>query len=440
MLDNGNFTGVPSCIVSAGAAKAAAGLGDTQSIDPDIKMPSVLRANFGIGTDLNFADKGFFSGWHLDLDYIYSHYMNPLNIVDLSMVPATASWVKGAAAAGIGLDGYTVDGRPIYRAIDPTAAGCGAVLVATHPEPEYENVSAACFNTSRDDELMLTNAGSYDSHIASLILSKQFDGGVFTEGGSTNVTFGFAYTDAHDRRSMYNSTAGSNYDNVAAFDRQNPAESTGFYSSKYNFTVSTQFKEQFFEGLDTRLGISFIARAGRPYSLTFGDFAVWGDSVSGSDNALVYLPTGVDDPNIAPTSNMTAVADLANWAASESCAKDYIGSTIPRNTCAGDWYFDMDLTFSQDIPGPGHLFGYREDKVKLYATMDNFLNFLNDSWNVQRRRDYRGLQDVAKSGGADAQGRYIITSFNGADAIANDNQINYSSSVWRLKIGVSYDF
>ena len=40
----------------------------------------------------------------------------------------------------------------------------------------------------------------------------------------------------------------------------------------------------------------------------------------------------------------------------------------------------------------------------------------------------------------DDQGRYIIDGFNGVDAYEADNQINVSSSVWRVKVGVSYEF
>ncbi len=429
---NGQFTGVPDCIRNGGIASAAAGTGDTQSIDPNIKQPSVVRANFGFATDLNLAPTGLFSGWHFNADYIYSHYRDPLTLVDLSQTPNITR----------GLNGFTIDGRPIYAAIDPTdpdAAGCNATLVSTFPV-QWTNVTPICFNRiGRDDELMLTNAGSFDSHIASFILSKQWDGGLLTDGGSVDFTLGYAYTNAHDRRNMYNSTAGSNYDRTAAFDRQNPAESTGFYSSKHNITTRLSFREEFFNDLSTRLGLTFVARAGRPYSLTFRGGGVFNDSSSGNDNALVYLPTGANDPNIAPTSNMQAVSDLAAWAATYDCAKDYVGTSIKRNTCAGSWYYDLDLSFSQEIPGPGRFFG-REDKIKLYATMDNFLNFLDNSWNLQRRRDFSGLQDVASTSGVDSQGRYIITGFNGADAIANDNFVNISSSVWRLKVGLSYDF
>ncbi|MCJ8158485.1 TonB-dependent receptor domain-containing protein [Sphingomonas sp. LaA6.9] len=425
---NGQFTGVPQCIVTSGSASAARGLGDTQSIDPDIKMATVWRANLGFSSELNFADSGFFNGWQLNLDYIYSKYKNPFTIVDLSQVPDISK----------GLQGYSIDGRPIYAAIDPTRAGCTAKFVGVNPTPTYTNVNAACFGTSRDDELMLTNAGSYHSQIASFILSKNFDGGVFTDGGSTYFSLGYSYTDAHDRRNMYNSTAGSNFDNTAAFDRQNPAASRGFFGSRHNITAQMNFKEEFFDDLATRLGITFVARSGRPYSLTFSGSGVFADSVSGSDNALVYLPTGRTDPNIAPTSNMAAVDQLVAFANGLDCAKKFIGRTVERNSCSNDWYFDMDLTFSQEIPGPGRLFGHK-DKLKLYATMDNFLNFLDSDWNVQRRRAFYGVQDIANSTGVDAQGRYIISGFTG-DTFQADNQINFSSSVWRLKVGISYDF
>ena len=434
---NGQFTGVPTCFQAAGSARAAAGLGDTQSIDPDIKMPSVLRANIGFTADVDFAETGFFSGWNLTLDYIYSKTRNPFTVVDLSQTPDTR----------IGLNGFTVDGRPIYRAIDPSVAGCTAQLVDITPTPVYSGVNAACFNTQRDDELMLTNAGSYRSHIASFLLSKRFEGGVFTEGGSVDFNLGYAYTDSQDRRNMLSSTAGSNYDSTAAFDRQNPDASRGFFGSRHNITSRLSFKEEFFDDLASRFSMSFVARSGRPYSLTFTGGGVFNDSQSGNDNALVYLPTGTTDPNVAPTSNMGAVQALADFANGLGCAKKYIGQSVPRNHCENDWYFDMDLSFSQEIPGPGRLFG-RDDKLRLYATVDNFLNMLDSSWNVQTRRNFAGLQDVASISGVDAAGRYIITSAaaitpdatTGLSSFDTDNFVNVSSSAWRIKVGVSYDF
>jgi hypothetical protein len=442
----GQFTGVPTCMQASASASAARGLGDTQSINEDITMPSVVRANIGFSSGLDFAPTGFFSGWNVNLDYIYSYYKNPLTIVDLSQTPDITR----------GLAGYTRDNRPLYAAIDPTRTGCDAVLTDLTPAPQWSNVSPACFGTSRDDELQLINGDGYDSHIISAILSKEFQGGVFTEAGSTWFSIGYSFTAANDRRNMYNSTAGSNYDNLAAFDRQAPQESRGFFSSKHNISTQMNFSEEFFGDYASRLGITFIARSGRPYSLTFtGASGVFNDSASGVDNALLYIPTGVNDPNISPLTSpagLAAVQRLTDFASSLGCAKKYLGQTIPRNTCSNDWYYDLDLSLSQEIPGPGSFFGL-EDRLKLFATFDNFLNFLDDDWNIQRRRQFSGLQDISSltTAGVDAQGRYI---FSGGDNLVDytdtsglttsdyvrDNQINVSSSVWRLKIGVSYQF
>ena len=432
VLVGGQFTGFPQCAFDAAVDRADNGLGDTQSVDPDIKTPTVFRANLGFQTDLNFAQEGFFSGWRANLDYIYSYYRSPFTIVDLSQTPDPSR----------GLNGYTIDGRPIYRAIDPTVAGCNAELVSVGSPPVWENVTSACFSTSRDDELILTNSKGYRSHIISTILSKNINRGIFTPEGNVFVSAGYSFTDSHDRRNMFNSTAGSNYDQTAAFDRQNPSESRGFYGSKHNITFSGNFREKFFGDLATSLGFTFVARSGRPYSLTFGGSGVFNDSASGSNNALIYLPTGIDDPNIAPTSNMTAVKALADFARGLDCAKDFLGESIKRNTCSNDWYFDLDLRLAQELPGPASLAGIGgiRDKITVYAMFDNFLNFLDNDWNVQRRRQFAGLQDIASISGVDSSGRYIITGFNGEADFKADNFINVSSSVWRIKVGASYKF
>ena len=437
VVQNGQFTGLPACFQASASASAALGLGDTQSINPDIKQPSVVRANLGFSSGLDFAPTGLLSGWAITLDYIYSHFKDPLTLVDLSQTPLVTA----------GLGGYTIDGRPIYQSIDPTRANCDAVLTDLTPTPVWSGVTAACFGTSRDDELQLINGPGYDSHIASAILSKTFDGGVFTSGGDVFFSLGYSYTDANDRRNMYNSTAGSNYDLTAAFDRQNPAESRSFFSSTHNISTQLSLREEFFDGLSTRLGITFIARSGRPYSLTFTGGGIFNDSASGFENALLYIPSGVSDPNIAPTSDMAAVQRLVDFASSLDCAQDYLGMTIERNTCSNDWYFDLDLSFSQEIPGPGSFFGVA-DSIKLFATFDNFLNFLDEDWNVQRRRNFAGLQDITTLTGINAQGRYIFGATDNLTADAttgltgyeSDNQINVSSSVWRMKVGVSYEF
>ncbi|VVT11004.1 TonB-dependent receptor domain-containing protein [Erythrobacter sp. EC-HK427] len=431
---NGQFTGFPDCVTDAGSDQAARGLADTQSTDPEFNIPSVWRANLGLATDFG-TEGGFFSDWRLNLDYIYSRYVDTLNFVDLSQTPHV----------GRGLNGFTVDGRPIYQAIDPTdsdAVGCNANLVyAGGTPPVWNNVTTACFNRiGRDDEIQLTNGPSYESHSFSAILSKTFDGGLITDGGSVRFNVGYAYTDAQNNRNNGSSTATSSYDVTAAFDRQNPAVSTSNYESRHNITVALSLREEFFDGYDTGIGIFFNARAGRPYSLTFNNGGVFNDSASGNDNALLYIPTGITDPNLAPNSDMAAVTALLNYLGTsevgEQCDFE-LGQTIERNTCRNDWSYDMDLRFSQELPFLGSLTGLVDDRIEAFFDFDNFLNFIDDGANISARRGgFQQTVELIDAGGVDSQGRYILRNFN-----PNDEEfIGLSASIWRIQVGVRYEF
>ncbi len=427
VVTGGQFTGIPQCVLNSASAQSLGGFADTQSTDPNFDVPVVWRANLGFDTEFGFGG-GLFDNWRLNLDYIYSHFVDPLNFVDLSQVVDTR----------LGLNGFTVDGRPIYRAIDPTRNGCDATLVGTGgTPPTYTNVTNACFGTSRDDEIQLTNGQSYDSHIVSAILSKSFGGGVFTDEGGTQVSIGYAFTDSENFRNANSSTATSSYDESADFDRQNPDVGTSNYETRHRFSFAVNFREQFFTDYATQLGLFFSAQSGRPYSLTFDGGGVFMDSASGTDNARLYIPTGPDDPNLAPTSNAGAVTSLLSYLDGISCDDGFEGSTIARNTCREDWVYDLDMRLSQEVPGPGRLFGL-EDKFELFADFDNVLNIIDSSWNTQRSRASFGDGQIVDlvDGNFDAQGRYVISDFNPDD----EERINVSGSVWRIQVGVRYEF
>lgn len=424
----GTFTGFPQCVRESGSDTAARGLADTQSTDPQFEVPTVTRANLGLQTDFSLAETGIFSDWQLNLDYIYSQFNNTLNFVDLSQVPDPRR----------GLNGFTVDGRPIYRAIDPTAPGCNAELQGTGgTPPTYTGVTAPCFNTRRDDEIQLTNGPSYDSHVASILLTKRFDRGVFTDGGGIAFRAGYTFIDSDNNRDVGSSTATSSFDVTAAFDRQNPAVSTSNYETRHNIVVATSFREQFFGEFDTRLGIYFRASEGRPYSLVFSGGGVFNDSSSGRNNALLYIPSGASDPNVAPGSAANAQAVLDYVTTIEDC-EFTPGQSIERNTCRNPWAYDLDLRFSQEIPGPASLFGVVKDEIELFVDFDNFLNLIDSSANIRR---FTGDVAVANAG-VDSAGRYTFGSVRAADFSNRDDYYNIStsSSAWKIQVGARYEF
>ncbi|QJB68740.1 TonB-dependent receptor [Parasphingorhabdus halotolerans] len=429
---NGSVPTPPTCAVNSGINFAARGLGDAQSTSPEFKTPTVLRANFGLSTTLGTSG-GFFSDWKFNFDYIFSRFRNPADFADLSQVIDVTQ----------GLNGFTVDGRPIYRAIDPNNTGCNASL--TYPggvPPVYTGVNAPCFATSRDDEIQLTNGADFNSHVASVRLAKRWNSGVITDNGSVSFNLGYAWTKADNNRYNASSTATSSYDIVASFDRQNNAVATSEYESRHNITWAMNFREEFFSDFATQLGFVFVARSGRPYSVTFDNGAVFNDSASGNDNALLYVPTGPTDPNVVYVNNVVngavvqtaaqAQAGLDAYINGDKCLSRNRGMSIARNSCRNDWFFDLDMRISQDLPGPGRLFGV-EDKIQLFADFNNLLNLIDSGANLFRSRNYT---TPLITGGVDNQGRYVLKGFSPDDT----NFQNFSASLWRIQLGVRYEF
>lgn len=423
VLNGGVFTGVPQCVIDAGSAQAALGLADTQSTDPDLDLATVIRSNLGLTVFTDFSGGGgFFDDWRVDLDWIYSRFRNPYSFVDLSQTINPA----------LGVNGFTIDGRPIYRAIDPTRAGCTAQLVGQGgTPPTFENVNSICFSTGRDDEIQLTNTDGFSAQTFSAILSKSFDYAMPGAGaGSVRVNMGYAYTDSENRRDLTSSQSTSNFDGSALFDRQNPSVGTSGFETRHSANIALNLTQEFVRDYPTKLGIFFGARSGRPFSYTFDDSGDFNDSASGTDNALLYVPTGIADPNISPLSNAAAVAALDAYVTDHSCLNADRGGTATRNGCRNGWFLDLDLRFQQALPVP-RVFG--EDRFLFFVDFDNFANLISDEANILRSKASNvDLVDVA----VDSSGRYIITDFNPDD----DEFIVRSASVWAVQFGIRYEF
>ncbi|MEP0189806.1 MAG: TonB-dependent receptor [Erythrobacter sp.] len=431
VLTNGAFTGFPQCAIDAGAAGAAVGGGEVQNIDPDFDIPTALRANVGFATEFG-TENGFFSNWRLNFDYIYTRFNDTLAIRDLLQVTDTRQ----------ALDGFTVDGRPIIAAIDPLVDGCNATFDSGLGT--FTGVTDVCFNTGLDEFLQLTNGPSFDSHNASLILTKRFSEGVFTQNGSVNINFGYAFSDSEQTINSRSATAGSTFDGTAVFDPQNPAVSQSGFETRHNFTLSMFFREEFFDGFDTGLGVFFRASEGRPYSLTFDDgFPDFRDSGSAEENILAYIPTGIDDPNLSPNSDFVAVQqflDAINTGegiVSELNCEFTPGQTIERNTCRNPWFFDVDFRISQELPFIGSLTGVVQDRIEVFADFNNFLNMIDSGWNVRESLgDFDGRVALL-TGEFDNEGRYVLDGFR---AFEGEAFTSVNSSIWRIQIGARYEF
>ena len=73
-----------------------------------------------------------------------------------------------------------------------------------------------------------------------------------------------------------------------------------------------------------------------------------------------------------------------------------------RNDARAGWVNQLDLSFSQEIPGFA-----KDHKGEIRLDIFNFLNLLNKDWGVEHRADFPLTRNFANSAGVNAQGQYV---------------------------------
>ncbi|MCH8217876.1 MAG: hypothetical protein IH892_14040, partial [Planctomycetes bacterium] len=195
---NGNFTGVPQCIFDAAQAEALANLGPVDAVDPNFKLPSIVRGSIGFTHITDFDGSGFFDDWTINVDIIHTKRRNAVDIIDITLTQV----------------GFAPDGRPIFDRIDPLLAGCNAVFLG--PRKGFSippGEEAACADPDNDQDTLLTNvAGNKNGGdvTLSIQLNKQFVYELFNKPATFDFSIGYAFTKSKEVNPMGSSTAGSN--------------------------------------------------------------------------------------------------------------------------------------------------------------------------------------------------------------------------------------
>ena len=208
---------------------------------PNIKMPTVWRANIGFQTEVRLRRRAGSSAAGASTSTTSTAATRTRS--RSSTCRRRLRHPRTAASNRARLR-FTIDGRPIYARSIRTSAGLrcrSSVGPSTAPARSTPTLTARLLQyRRRDDELMLTNARRLQQPHRLGRSCRRTSTAACSPGGSTSTSASAMPTPtAQDRRNMYNSTAGSNYDLTAAFDRQNPTASRGFYGSRHNISLST---------------------------------------------------------------------------------------------------------------------------------------------------------------------------------------------------------
>ena len=413
---NGQFQGLPACLAAEQQARAAAFDADVAATDPNFTPPSVDRFNIGFTHYTQDTGIDFFDNWNVQVDAIYSRNRNAVDFIDLS----------------IAQNGTAPDGRPTFANIDPLLAGCSATL--TENLRSYNNVTAECFaGADVGQNIVLTNAvnGGGDALSISAQIGKEF---AVSDTGTFDVRLGYAFSDAEVGNAGNSSTAGSNFEEVTTSNFNNVPVADSFFNNRHNFVLSATYREEFWEGLASTVGVFFRARSGRPLSFVF-DADTSQDTFGDSDDearSLLYIPTGPNDPLVTFADGFDV--DAFFQFIEDNDLSQFAGGIAPRAAVTQPSNADIDLRFSQEIPTlwEGH-------KIELSLNFENFLNFIDSENGVQRFINTSNTAEgVDVLGATVVNGQFVFDNFEPNDVIEVD--VDSLDTLWRIQVGVKYKF
>jgi hypothetical protein len=395
LMNDFNGREIPPSISS----QLVTGDGNVDALDPNFKIPQSYK--FQTGLDYSFDIPYVADNVLFDLNYTYTQTRYGLMWKDLRRDnPSFANNLPTATGP---------DGRAIYDTTPDTST--------TGQE----------FNVGRGYDMLMTNTDKGYGHTASMSLYKRFNNG-------WNVSTSYAWQDVQDVNPGTSSISSSNYGIVPIqFDPNNPGLDRSIYETKHRIVLSTGYETSFFDDLMSSVNFFFERRSGQPYSFTMGGDRnalgrMYGESssFSGRNRMLFYVPKGDGSDVIL---NGIDEADFNAFLNKYGLDK-YRGKIAPRNAFFSDWVQKLDMRLAQELPG------YGDGRARLVLDIENLPNFLNKNWGQVKQVDFPYMAAVADVSYDAASNRYIYSKLR----TTQPDSVRLLESVWKMQIGVSYDF
>ncbi|MFZ5948487.1 MAG: TonB-dependent receptor [Stygiobacter sp.] len=364
-------------------------------VDPDTKMPQVLRFNVAIDQQLPYNTIG-------TIEYQYSKSINDMIYRKLNI---------GKPIGKIGQLGSGIDGRTIYG-------------------------GTTSYNNNFFDVLQLANTSSgYQSNLAFQLQRNMAKGLSFNIGYVTGV--------AKDRNSVLSSQAVSQMRfNQIPEDPNNPPLTTANFQIDHRMFAQVSYVVDFFDNASTTFSLYFNRQSGDPLT-----YYVTGDlNNDGFDNNdLFYIPRNeseillgsiVNNQYVKATASGTTWDDLNNFINNDDYLRENRGKIAERNAARQPWVNYLDFRFSQDIPdfmGIG--------KFQLTLDILNVLNLLNSEWGWVETVPNNNYAIVTYRGRITYNGKANIPVYSFSKPARNVPwSISDSSSRWAMQLGIRYSF
>jgi hypothetical protein len=413
------------------AVANGAGNGNVDVLDPNFKIPSVWKAGLGADylLDIPGADE---YGKAIDIraNYTYTNVRSGVTWIDLRRNLGSLPNNQPI--------GNTVDGRPLY---------------------------AANFNPTRGFDVELTNDSRGSGHVASVSVQKGFPFGLFVSGS-------YAYINAKEVNPGTSSVSTSNLGIVAVVDPNHPDIAVSNYQRRHRATGALEYSSNLvgkltdsspWKDMKTSFGMFIEGRSGQPYSWTFGGLNANGTTdntgavlarIFGEDQTLAsrnrelfYVPTDSATCVDTYTAGCTVVVKTApgadpaqtkaqfNTFLDRTHLADYRGQIAPRNAFSGPTYVRADIRLAQDLPNP--LSGQR---ARFVVDIENVGNLLNHNWGLFRQVPFPYYTPAVDVSVDRTTGVYTYANVRSANPTTGPSNTDILLSVWRLSVGLMYDF
>jgi hypothetical protein len=326
-----------ACVASANAPNITA-----NTVDPNLKFPSVWRSSFGYDRVLPWNVIGTFET--LYTRSVSNFYYQNIGLVDNPI-------------------GTDRNGRALYGDI-PSAAGA--------PIPTRKPVPGTTPARTLGDVINLSNTKTHDyAYSYTTQLQKRFSNSF---EGSVAYTYGHSY----DVWDLTSSVAFSNWSFGRSYSGRQDAQD--LYPSKFDVPHRVIAGGTYSFASKTDVSVSFIGESGVPFEYVYGS-DINGDGSTAND--LVYVPTDahvaseiqfVQNGNLTPAMQADS---LDAFISAHECLNSQRGKIMLRNSCRTPWTKFMNGSVRQSLPTlHGHNFILQLD-------IFNVLNLLNKRWGAQ---------------------------------------------------------
>jgi hypothetical protein len=279
--------------------------------------------------------------------------------------------------------------------------------------------------------ILLTNTDKGKSDSMTLSLRKPF-------ANNWSASLAYTRTQATDVNPGASSVANSSFQNRSWINPNDDYEATSNYEIPNRVLGQVTWQHKFFGSYATSMSALYDGHNGAPYSWIFGN-DVNGDSYF---RDLAFVPSGPQDVTFKAGTSAAAIQSFFDYIGSNPELARYRGQIFQRNEDRAPWVHQLDLSFSQEIPGfmAGH-------KGEVRLDMFNVLNMLNNNWGVEYRASFPLERVLADSAGVGTDGKYIydISKYLDANGKYSPQALRPNESItpsqrWSVLLTLRYKF